>query len=208
MAKKTKHPLDAIDDDDLLGPINAFLGAEDARVSRIMLPLRGRYVSSDRDKKILEEIRQLVKNIKEPRNKKRPFSLSNRNYGFGIAIVAPSGAGKSTTLNQIFLNHAAFPGYGQEGRFCSLVSVDAPSPCTRAQLGNMLLDALGYGDEQTRPDADEDDDDETLRRTLPADEAWRRVRHQMWRQRRLVIHIGDMNHVMHQANPREIKKVT
>ena len=195
MAKTTKDHPETVDDDGLLDPITAFLGAEDARVSRIMLPLRGRYVSSERDKKILKEIREIAKNIKEPRNKKQPYSLnSNRNYGFGIAIVAPSGAGKSTTLNHIFLNHAAFPGFDQQGEFCTLISVDAPSPCTRAQLGNLLLEAAGYLYDKER--------------TFPADEAWRLVRLQLRKQKRLVVHVGDMNHVMHQANPTEVKKVT
>ncbi|MFX8766637.1 hypothetical protein ABTM49_20980, partial [Acinetobacter baumannii] len=57
-------------------------------------------------------------------------------------MVGPSGAGKSTTLNHIFFNHPAFPGYGRDGKSCSLISVDAPSPCNRAQLGNIILDAL------------------------------------------------------------------
>jgi hypothetical protein len=194
MTKPVKKPLYSEDDEGLLDPLVQFLGPDDERVTCIMEPLRARYVSSARDDLILKHIREIVVNILAKRNMKRPRSLMNRRAGFGIAIVAPSGSGKSTTLHHIFLNHAAFPGYDQEGKFCTLISVDAPSPCTRAQLGNLLLEAAGYPFERER--------------LFSADEAWRLVRLQLRKQKRLVVHVGDMNHVMHQANPTEVKKVT
>jgi hypothetical protein len=201
-SKKHSQTASHAGNEGLLDPLVAFLGADDERVARIMRPLRARYVASERDDLILKHIKEIIENILEKRNDKLSRSLSNRRAGFGIAIVGQSGAGKSTTLEHIFLNHAAFPGYGRHGEFCSLVSVNAPSPCTRAQLGNLLLDALSY-----RVD-DDKSGDAVERRTLPADEAWYRLGHQIRKQKRLVIHVGDMNHVMHQANPREIKKVT
>ncbi|MBN8967637.1 TniB family NTP-binding protein [Afipia sp. TerB] len=205
-AKSSSEMAPHADDGGLLTPLIAFLDPEDARIARIMEPLTSRYVASERDDIILKQIKEdIVENILKKRNAKLPYSLSNRKAGRGIAIVGPSGAGKSTTLNHIFFNHPAFPGYGRDGKSCSLISVDAPSPCNRAQLGNIILDALL---DRGKPSPAEDDDDYTFRRTLPADEAWRQVRYQAWKQKCLVIHVGDMNHVMHQAIPREIKKVT
>ncbi|MFX5530050.1 hypothetical protein ABTD83_19140, partial [Acinetobacter baumannii] len=94
----------------------AFLDPEDARIARIMEPLTSRYVASERDDIILKQIKEdIVENILKKRNAKLPYSLSNRKAGRGIAIVGPSGAGKSTTLNHIFFNHPAFPGYGRDG---------------------------------------------------------------------------------------------
>jgi hypothetical protein len=192
-APKLQRPAAAgpLDDETLLASLVDYLGVDDARVARIMAPLRERYVSSSRDDLTKEQLRHLIVNAVAARNSKAPRSLKNRRAGIGLVIVAPSGAGKTRMLDWIFRNHPAFPGFGIEDARCALISIDCPSPSTLGQIGNTILEELGYFTEKT----------------LPENDAWKRVRHQLWKQRILFLHLGDINHIMRLANRNEILKI-
>jgi hypothetical protein len=190
MAKSpVKLPVDHDDDDGLLDPLVAFLNDEDDRVDAVIKPLRDRYVASTRDDRIKKHLKRLIRNI-DPKSLKLPRP-AKRKPGVGFAIVAPSGAGKTTTMDHILRNHPAFPGYGVEGAYCSVLFVQAPGPCTLGQLANEVLKNLGYGTDKP----------------LPESKAIARARFQLEKQVIRILYIGDVTHVLHQANRNEIVKV-
>jgi Bacterial TniB protein len=185
-----KLPVDP-GDDGLLDPFVAYMDEEDARVEKVIAPLRERYVVSARDDRVKKHLKRLIKNFLTPKNSKLPLSPGNRKPGVGFAVIAPSGAGKTTTIDHILRNHPAFPGYGVEGAYCTVLFVQAPGPCTLGQLANEALKALGYN----------------LEKPLPETKALARARYQIEKQKIRILYIGDINHVLHQANRVEIVKI-
>jgi hypothetical protein len=153
--------------------------------------LKARYVGSDRDDRIGNALQELLKNACMRRDPRLPHSADNRVPGIGFSVIGETGAGKSRTLDHIFRNHPAFPGFGVVGSGCPLISIEAPSPCTPQQIAMEILKALNYETD----------------RDLRENKAWRRVRDQLEPNRAMILHIGECQRVMHQPSVFEIKKM-
>jgi hypothetical protein len=152
---------------------------------------KGIYVGSERDDQLAKQLKRLTLNAARRRDPHLPFSAGNRAYGKGLVLVGASGAGKTTLLEEAFKTNPAFPNYGQSDVWCPLVSVTAPAPCTLLQLAMRILGKLDY-----KPT-----------RELRENAAWGRVRDQLGEQKRLFLHIGDLQRVLHQLSEEEIQKV-
>ena len=179
--------------DDAFDPtavLRAYLTEDGTCMSDIVDTLRARYVSSARDDLIGEQIERLIRNAAARKDPRKPHSAGNRKAGVGFAVIGESGAGKSTALERAFANHPAFPGYGIAGSGCPLISVQAPSPSTLGQLAMSINDVLGYGTQSV----------------LQENQAWRRARFQLEANRKMFVHIGDAQHVMHTLAEHEKKK--
>jgi Bacterial TniB protein len=192
MARKAPE-IDEIQPVDRVAPLRAFLGQESARVDAIMDPLRACYARTDRDDKIDAQILRLIRSALRKRYPKRPESDDNRKAGVGFVVVGGSGSGKTAALENLLVDHPAFPGYGIVGSGCTFVSVLVPSPSTLAQLGNETLIAMGYA-----PD-----------KPLAENVAWNRVRKILKKMRVMFLHYDDVHNVLQQkdANPKELKKI-
>lgn len=180
-------------DDDAFDPtaaLRAYLTEEENRKSDVIDTLRARYVSSERDDLINEQIERLIRNAVARKDPRKRHSAGNRRAGLGFAVIGESGAGKTTALERAFWNHPAFPGYGVAGSECPLITVQAPSPCTLGQLAMSINDVLGYGTQSV----------------LPENQAWRRARFQLEANGKMFLHIGDAQHVMHTLADHEKQK--
>ncbi|MBR0989108.1 TniB family NTP-binding protein [Bradyrhizobium japonicum] len=195
MSRRRPQVKPVVDDDiaDRLASLTSFLTVEDGRVAAVMAKLEATYVRSNRDERIAVQIKRLIKNAVKKRFKNKPLSGRNRRAGVGFAVVGESGSGKTEALEVAFAEHPAFPGYGEPGSGCILVSVLAPGSCTLGQLGYTVLEALNY-----------DPDSDTV---LRENEVWKRVRAQLRAQKILFLHIDDFGNVLHQASKKELKKI-
>jgi hypothetical protein len=153
--------------------------------------IKSRYVETERDEKFGQMLKRLVDNASKRRNPGLPHAANNRRPGMALLLTALSGAGKTSLLQNAFLDNPAFPNYGIAGLWCSLIFLGAPAPCTLLQLAMRILVMLGYD----------------LTRELRENGAWLRVRMQLKEQKILFVAIDDFQHVLHQANEFEIQKV-
>jgi hypothetical protein len=178
---------------DRIAPLKAFLGQENARIDAIMQPLRACYARTERDDDIDAQIVRLIRSALKKRYPKRPESDDNRKAGVGFVVVGGSGSGKTAALENLLVDHPAFPGYGTVGSECTFVSVLCPAPSTLAQLGNETLISLGYPPDKPLPEA----------------VAWNRVRKILKKLRVMFLHYDDVHNVLQQkdANPKELKKI-
>ncbi|MBR0752913.1 TniB family NTP-binding protein [Bradyrhizobium jicamae] len=195
MSRRKPQAKPVVDDDisDRLASLTSFLTAEDGRVAAVMAKLETTYVRSNRDERIAVQIKRLIANAVKKRFPRKPLSGRNRRAGVGFAVVGESGSGKTEALEVAFAEHPAFPGYGEPGSGCILVSVLAPGSCTLGQLGYTILEELGY-----EPESDS---------VLRENEVWKRVRAQLRAQKILFLHIDDFGNVLHQASKKELKKI-
>ena len=171
--------------------LRASLTEDDLRSLALTETLKARYVRSDRDEEVEKALTELIKNACTRRDPRLPHSADNRVPGIGFTVIGESGTGKSRTLDHIFRNHPALPGFGIVGSGCPLISIEAPSPCTLQQIAMEFLKAVNY-----RP-----------KRELRENKAWSRARDQIEPNRVMILHIGECQRVMHQASLFEIKKV-
>lgn len=171
--------------------LRAFLPDDVLELERIMEPLRARYVETDRDDIVRRHIVRLHRNACARRNPRLAYDEGNRRNGIGFAVISESGAGKSTTLERIFGEYSAFGGYGVVGSGCAIITVEAPSPCTLAQIAMLILEKLGYSPE----------------RELRENVAWRRVRKMLRREKIFFVHIDEAANVLHQKSEHEIQKI-
>lgn len=164
---------------------------EDAAFNKIVGRLKAMYVETDRDEEIRFELRQMVDNIIRPRDPDRPPSAANMREGTCLFIVGEPGAGKTTALRHCLKEHPSFPGYGDPDSGCQLISISAPSPFIMRTLGMALLRGAGY----------------RTKREFRENEAWTRARFQLSESMILVVHIEDIQDLLQQKDPKEIKKV-
>jgi hypothetical protein len=153
--------------------------------------IKSRYVETDRDDKFGKMVKRLINNASKRRNAGLPHAANNRRDGMAVLVTGLSGAGKTSTLYNAFIDNPAFPNFGSATEWCPLIFVGAPAPCTLLQLAMRILVQLGYDSP----------------RELRENGAWLRVRTQMREQKILFLAIDDFQHVLHQPNEFEIQKV-
>ena len=161
------------------------------RIIETIEKLKARYVRSERDDAINDQIQRLIDNACLRKDPRLPHSGDNRCPGVGFMLTGESGAGKTTSLLRAFRDHPAFPGYGVTNSLCPLVSVVAPSPFNLKQLGVSILNALGYPTD----------------RDMRENVVWQRVRAQIRLQGILFLHIDDCQDVLREADVKEIRKI-
>ena len=163
---------------------------DERELETIKESIKSLYVETERDDQFRKLLKIPIDNASRRRNAGLPHAANNRRPGMALMVTGPSGAGKTSVLQNAFLDNPAFPNYGSATEWCPLIFLGAPAPCTLLQLAMRILIKLGY--------------DST--RVLRENDAWLRVRMQLREQRVLFVAIDDFQHVLHQANPVESKK--
>ncbi len=151
--------------------------------------MRGTYFRHPKHKEVAEHIEDLIEHLLEHTD---PRVECGSEEASGIAVIGESGAGKSTMLRRVFLEHPAFPGYGVIGSRCPLVTVKPEGACTLDRFAIDTLRKLGM------PVQD-----------VPRQE--QRLAHMVRGQMRLmgakILHIDEGHHITQPANSIQIKKI-
>lgn len=157
----------------------------------LMEKLKAHYVTTTRDEDLAERIDRMIRDSMLRRDLSRPEGADNRGEGTAIAIIAPSGAGKTKAMQHFLKDNPYFPNYRNPLGSCPLVTIQTRAPATLAQLGMATLRACGY---QTRTH-------------LPENEAWPLARFQMQHQNVLVPHYEEAQRIIKQQNRIERGKI-
>lgn len=178
--------------DDFTGPLDHFrLVASEQRRERIkiMQVIRGTYFRHTRHSEIEEYVEDLLDFLQEQRVSSQP---AGEHEAYGIAVIGEPRAGKSFLLRRIFKQSPSFPGYGQEGSRCPLVTVIPQGDCTLDRFTIDALRALG-----------------TPVQDVPRQET--RLAHMVRDHLRLmgakILHIDEAHHITQPANVRQIKRI-
>jgi hypothetical protein len=73
--------------------------------------LRAKFMRTERENNLAEQMNLLINNTVQARDPSLPPSLENRSEGRGLALIGPTGVGKTTSLREFFMNHEVFAGY-------------------------------------------------------------------------------------------------
>jgi hypothetical protein len=143
--------------------------------------LRTKFIRTERETVLAQEMNLLINNVVQCRDPNLPPSLENRVEGRGLALIGPTGVGKTTSLKDYFKNHAVFAGYRDPASMSPLLWISAPSPCTLIQLGRRILIKSGY----------------PLERELPAHRLFELVGQRLNAMGKIVLCIEEFQHVVH-----------
>jgi Bacterial TniB protein len=180
------------DNNDPAAYLRALLDPKEAdRVERIE-NVKTAYMTSGRDDDLIRLLKRLTTNAVIRQDPSKPHAANNRAPGKGLCIIAPPGAGKSRLLNENLRDHAAFPNWGEKGKWCPLVAIAAPAPSTLGQLGIRMLELMEY---------------DGIQRDLRENKIWLRVRQQLRLNNVLFVWIDDLNNVLHVSSEEEIQKI-
>jgi hypothetical protein len=143
--------------------------------------LRTKFIRTERETVLAQEMNLLINNAVQCRDPNLPPSLENRAEGRGLALIGPTGVGKTTSLRDYFKNHPVFAGYRDPASSSPLLWVTAPSPCTLIQLGRRILIKSGY----------------PLERELPAHRLFELIGQRLNAMGKIVLAIEEFQHVVH-----------
>jgi hypothetical protein len=165
-----------------------------AKGGDVMMNVLAAYFTTPRDRLLEAELDNLVDAFllsQDALENGATRRVGRLREGRALTVIGESGAGKSRSLDRLFLKRAEFAGYGDQNADCMLISVTAPSPCTLRLLGMSVLAALGY---------------ETTRE-LKENVVWDLVHHQLELRGVRFLHIDELQHVLQSRNQLEITKV-
>jgi len=155
----------------------------------VMQRVRGAYFRHPKHEEVAEHVDELLEHLLEHTDARVECGSEEAS---GIAVIGESGAGKSTMLRRIFLEHPAFPRYGVIGSRCPLVTVKPEGACTLDRFAIDTLRKLGMPVQ-----------------AVPRQE--QRLAHMVRGQLRLmgvkVLHIDEAHHITQPANSIQIKKI-
>jgi type II secretory pathway predicted ATPase ExeA len=178
--------------DDIADPLDHFRSVapeEQRQRIEVMQRVRGAYFRHPKHDEVAEHVDELLEHLLEHTDSRVKCGSEEAS---GIAIIGASGAGKSTMLRRIFLEHPAFPRYGVIGSRCPIVTVKPEGACTLDRFAIDTLRKLGM------PVQD-----------VPRQE--QRMAHMVRDQLRLmgakVLHIDEAHHITQPANSIQIKKI-
>jgi hypothetical protein len=163
------------------------LPAEFGARYRTIEALRTKFVRTARENQLAGEMNLLINNAVQCRDPSLPLSLANRAEGRGLALIGPTGVGKTTSLRDFFKNHAVFAGYRDPASISPLLWLSAPSPCTIIQLGRKILIASGY----------------PIERDLPAHRLFEIAGHRLNDMGKIVLCLEEFQHVVHNVPEKE-----
>jgi hypothetical protein len=153
--------------------------------------LRSKFIRTEREGVLAQEMNLLINNAVQCRDPSLPPSLDNRAEGRGLALIGPTGVGKSTSLRDYFKNHAVFAGYRDPASPSPLLWLSAPSPCSLIQLGRRILIKSGY----------------PLERELPAHRLFELVGQRLNQMGKIVLCIEEFQHVVHNVPEKDQETV-
>lgn len=157
----------------------------------LMEKLKAHYVTTSRDEDLAQKIDFMIMENMERRDLSRPEGVNNRGEGSAVAIIAPSGAGKTKAMQHFLKDNAFFPNYRDPQGGCPLITIQTRSPATLGQLGLATVHACGY----------------RTKSHLPENEAWALARFQMQHQNILVPHFEEAQRIIKQKNRVERSKI-
>lgn len=153
--------------------------------------VKARFLETERDHTFAKRFEWLLTNLAMRADPDKPFGPGNRREARCLVVVGRSGAGKTRMLTRAFDKHPTFPGYGDPGSDCRMVTVSLPSPCTLLQLGRQILAAIGY----------------PLDRQLKEHLVWERVFFRLEFRGMLVLHLDELHNVLRTANVLDIDRI-
>jgi hypothetical protein len=153
--------------------------------------LRVKFMRTEREVRLAEEMNLLINNAIQCRDPSLPPSLENRAEGRGLALIGPTGVGKTTSLREFFTNHVVFAGYRDPASMSPLLWISAPSPCTLIQLGRRILIKSGY----------------PLERELPAHRLFELAGQRLNAMGKIVLAIEEFQHVVHNVPEKDQETV-
>ncbi|GLR92133.1 TniB family NTP-binding protein [Bradyrhizobium iriomotense] len=157
----------------------------------LMEKLKAHYVTTSRDDDLAQKIDLMIMDNMERRDLSRPEGVDNRGEGSAIAIIAPSGAGKTKAMQHFLKDNPYFPNYRNPKGGCPLITIQTRAPATLGQLGLATVHACGY----------------RTKTHLPENEAWALARFQMQHQNILVPHFEEAQRIIKQKNRLERSKI-
>ena len=95
-------------DNDPIKRMQAALPAEMSIELNTIAQLKRKYVATDRDGTLAAEVNKILAEAVQPLDPALPPSLENRSVARGMALIGPTGVGKTTALKRLFAKHAAF----------------------------------------------------------------------------------------------------
>lgn len=146
----------------------------------LMESLRAKYKKTSRDIVLADAIDALLATAVQREDLNAPPSFDNRARGSGLAIVGPTGVGKSRALERYFDKHPVLSDYRDPVSPSPLISVSAPSPCTSMTLARLILRTSGY----------------PIERDLPAHRLWEMVWERLANLRKFILHIDELQHAV------------
>ncbi|WP_076860217.1 TniB family NTP-binding protein [Bradyrhizobium mercantei] len=177
----THKPIDAI------ARLRASLPSEFRAQYDTIETLRKKFIRTDRETALEKEMNLLINNAVQCRDPDLPPSLENRMEGRGLALIGPTGVGKSTSLKDLFKRHAEFSSYREVTSTSPLLWMSAPSPCTLIQLGRRILIKSGY----------------PLERELPSHRLFELVGERLNAMGKIILCIEEFQHVVHNVSLRD-----
>jgi hypothetical protein len=157
----------------------------------LMEKLKAHYVATSRDDDLAQKIDFMIMDNMVRRDLSRPEGVDNRGEGSAIAIIAPSGAGKTKAMQHFLKDNPYFPNYRNPKGGCPLITIQTRAPATLGQLGLATVHACGY----------------RTKTHLPENEAWALARFQMQHQNILVPHFEEAQRIIKQKNRLERSKI-
>lgn len=107
-----------------------------------------------------------------------PPGFDNRGPGLALAIVAPTGVGKTRALQRYFQKHPLFRGFEKLTSPSAMIRVSGPSPCTSLGLAKETAAHLGY----------------PIARRINAADLWKLNWERMKGMRKFVAHFDELQH--------------
>ncbi|ACB26714.1 TniB family NTP-binding protein [Methylobacterium radiotolerans] len=175
--------------DDPRDHFRKIFSAQDLQRIEVMQRVRGTYFRHPMHDCVVEYVDDLLALMIEQRDRDAdPGSHEHR----GIAVIGEPRAGKTTMLRRVFKGHPAFPGYGEKGSRCPLVTVIPQGACTLKRFTIDALRELGMPVQQIPRDEDQ---------------VAHMVRDHMCLMGVKVMHIDEAHHITQPANATQIKKI-
>ncbi len=116
----------------------------------------------------------------------------SRFEGRGIAVLADSGAGKTTTIGRALKRHPLFSEAGVNAPGCRAVSVKCLGSCTLRVLGEMLLEASGYVG---------------LKEGLRENVVWQMLRARLKTLGVVCVHVDEVNNLLENSNADDHQRI-
>jgi hypothetical protein len=127
-----------------LEQLRASLDSKEARRLAIMTQVKAKFLKTARYDNLRDAVDTLRNHLLTPRNDKKPLAPGNRREAKALTLIGEAGTGKSWILDRVFLDHPAFPDFGNPEVIGNLVSLRVPAPTSFGHLGCEVLKALGY----------------------------------------------------------------
>lgn len=157
----------------------------------IMESIRAKFLPTKRDVTLATALTLAIRGAVKRADSALPPSFENRGIGSGLALIGPTGVGKSRSLARFFDKHAVLRGYADPTSRSPLISITVPSPCTSMQLARALLRATGYG----------------VERDLPAHRLWEMAFERLHNMKKFIVHFDEIQHVVHNMPAKELQQM-